>query len=130
MPRQKTSTSKRTAPAKTSRISAAPKRRPRAEKIEIPTTPSPVVANEAEVLRSLAGVSASEFYQREKLRRAGLQRSENDPIAEARREFQAMLAAEAGTPRGGRPRKVKPKKDELALEDSLDDFHGGDAAEE
>ena len=51
-------------------------------------------------------------------------------LAEARREYQALLASEAGTPRGGRPRKVRPKKSELSLEDSLDEFKGSEGEHE
>ena len=50
-----------------------------------------------------------ELYRHEKRRRAGQPRADGrDPLEEARREFKAMLEAGAGTPRGGRPRKVKP----------------------
>ena len=124
MPRQKTSTTARrtTSPKKTI---AAPKRRTkaRAEAVAIPSAPTPPEPSELEILESLARASAEDMYQREKLRRAGA-REVADPLAEARREYQALLASEAGTPRGGRPRKVRPKKSELSLEDSLDEFKG------
>jgi hypothetical protein len=54
-----------------------------------------------------------ELYRHEKRRRAAQPRSDGrDPLEEARREFKAMLEAGAGTPRGGRPRKVKPRPDD------------------
>lgn len=79
--------------------------------------------SEDEVLRELAEATPADLFQAEKRRRAGL-REIADPLAEARREYQALLASEAGTPRGGRPRKARPKKDELSLEDSLEEFRG------
>lgn len=130
MPRQKSNSTNRrtTGPAKKP-ISHAPKRRDK-------STPAPEAAshggqhhNEDELLRTLAQRSPAELFQAEKRRRAGLQRDVNDPIAEARREYEALLAAEAGTPRGGRPRKARPKKDALSLEDSLEEFKGTDDGE-
>jgi hypothetical protein len=51
-----------------------------------------------------------ELYRHEKRRRADQPRAAGrDPLEEARREFKAMLEAGVGTPRGGRPRKVKPR---------------------
>src|SRR3712207_3945590 len=68
----------------------------------VPTPPdppeSPVVA-----------LPPRELYRHEKRRRADQPRGDGrDPLEEARREFKAMLEAGVGTPRGGRPRKVKP----------------------
>lgn len=82
--------------------------------------------SEDEVLRALAALSPAELYQLElKKRRATGGLSEGDErLAAAKREFEAMLAAEAGTPRGGRPRKKPEKK---APEDSVEDFEGLDA---
>jgi hypothetical protein len=54
-----------------------------------------------------------ELYRHEKRRRAAQPRADGrDPLEEARREFKAMLEAGAGTPRGGRPRKVKPRPED------------------
>jgi hypothetical protein len=54
-----------------------------------------------------------ELYRHEKRRRAAQPRGEGpDPLEEARREFKAMLEAGVGTPRGGRPRKVKPREED------------------
>jgi hypothetical protein len=54
-----------------------------------------------------------ELYRHEKRRRADQPRADGrDPLEEARREFKAMLEAGVGTPRGGRPRKVKPRSED------------------
>lgn len=124
MPKQKTSTTGRRTTAPKKPI-AAPKRtsRTKAVAVAIPSAPTPVEPSELEILEALERASAEDIFQREKRRRAGA-REIFDPLAEARREYQALLASEAGTPRGGRPRKVRPKKSELSLEDSLDEFKG------
>lgn len=126
MPRQKTNTTARRAPGSKKPI-AAPKRRAKtaAAAVAVPSAPTPVEPSEVEILEALERASAEDVYQREKQRRAGA-RETSDPLAEARREYQALLASEAGTPRGGRPRKVRPKKSELSLEDSLDEFKGSE----
>jgi hypothetical protein len=49
--------------------------------------------------------SAREHYQREKARRARRIPVETEAIAAARREYIALLAAEAAKGKGGRPRK-------------------------
>ena len=49
--------------------------------------------------------SAREHYQREKARRARRIPVESEVIADARREYLALLAAEAAKGKGGRPRK-------------------------
>lgn len=124
MPREKTKKTVRRTTAPKKPI-AGPKRRTkaRAEVAALPSAPTPPEPSELEILQALERASAEDMYQREKLRRAGA-RAIADPLAEARREYQALLASEAGTPRGGRPRKVRPKKSELSLEDSLDEFKG------
>ena len=132
MPRQRsnsTATRRTTGPAKKP-ISHAPKRRDKstaaadAALAAVTGTPG---HTEDDMLRTLAQRSPAELFQAEKQRRAGLQRQVHDPLAEARREYEALLASEAGTPRGGRPRKGRPKKSELSLEDSLEEFKGSDA---
>jgi hypothetical protein len=50
-------------------------------------------------------VTAREHYRREKARRAGEQRPESDLLAAAKREYLAMLEADAIKGKGGRPRK-------------------------
>jgi len=126
MPRQGSkSTTRRTSSPK--KPIAAPKRAAKQDAAarSIPSTPTPVEPSEHDILRALASSRAEDVYQREKRRRAGV-REAADPLAEARREYQALLAAEAGTPRGGRPRKGRPKKDPVAIEDSLEEFKGTD----
>lgn len=130
MPRQGTnSTTRRTTSPK--KPIAAPKRASKAAATAraVPTIPTPVEPSEHEVLRALESTRAEEMYQREKRRRAGT-REANDPLAEARREYEALLASEAGTPRGGRPRKGRPKKNAVSLEDSLEEFKGSDEEHE
>lgn len=122
MPRQgSNSTTRRTNSPK--KPIAAPKRAGKSATRAIPTTPTPVEPSEHDVLRALETARAEDMYQQEKRRRAG-SREAHDPLAEARREYEALLASEAGTPRGGRPRKGRPKKSEVAIEDSLEEFKG------
>ena len=130
MPRQRSNstTTRRTTTSAKKPISA-PKKREKDTAVVIPTTPTPTGRSEHEVLQALAEHSPEELFQMEKRRRAGL-REIADPLAEARREYQALLANEAGTPRGGRPRKGRPKKSEMSLEDSLEEFKGSDPEHE
>jgi hypothetical protein len=73
-------------------------------------TPSPV---EPPIVSRAASLPPHELYRHEKRRRANQPRPDGrDPLEEARREFKAMLEAGAGTPRGGRPRKVKPSTED------------------
>ena len=52
-------------------------------------------------------LSARDLYLREKARRAHRQvADENHPLAQAQRQYQALLAAEAEAGRGGRPKKM------------------------
>jgi hypothetical protein len=54
-----------------------------------------------------------ELYRHEKRRRADQPRGDRrDPLEEARRVYKAMLEAGVGTPRGGRPRKIKPRPED------------------
>ena len=62
-------------------------------------------------------VSPDELYRREKARRLAAGKVPTDPLEEAKREYKALLAAEAGTPRGGRPRKVPAKPADAAEPD-------------
>ncbi len=67
--------------------------------------------------------SAHEHYRREVERRAKQARPENEVMAAARREYEALLEAQATKGKGGRPRKKaakaakKPKNDEFELEE-------------
>ena len=51
------------------------------------------------------GATAREHYRREKARRSGEQRPESELLAAAKREYLAMLEADAVKGKGGRPRK-------------------------
>ena len=74
----------------------------------IPSEPSP----EPPVI-ARPSLPPHELYRHEKRRRADQQRGDvADPLEEARRVFKAMIEAGAGTPRGGRPRKVKPRPED------------------
>lgn len=85
-----------------------------------------------------SAMTAQDWYRTEKARR-GRDRAQ-DLVDEARREYLALLASEAGGPKGGRPRKVgRPKKvtashaeddfGPLDLADSgPDEFEAGDAS--
>jgi hypothetical protein len=66
--------------------------------------------------------NAHEHYRREVERRAKQVRPENEIMAAARREYEALLEAQASKGKGGRPRKkvakaVKKSKDEFDLEE-------------
>jgi hypothetical protein len=62
------------------------------------------------------GVTAREHYHREKARRARDPRPESDLIAAAKREYLALLAAEAVKGKGGRPKKKPPVNADTDLE--------------
>ena len=49
--------------------------------------------------------SAEDHYAREKARRAKVAPADNEAMASARREYQAMLEMNAAKGRGGRPKK-------------------------
>ena len=51
----------------------------------------------------------SEHYQREKERRQQSPRADSEALAEAKREYQELLKAQAEKGKGGRPKK-KPAK--------------------
>ena len=56
-------------------------------------------------------LSARDLYLREKARRAGRVHQDPDhPMSQARRQYEALLAAEAEAGRGGRPKKVVAAK--------------------
>lgn len=60
-----------------------------------------------------------EHYRREVERRAKLARPESELMAAARREYEALLEAQAAKGKGGRPKKKAAKKkaeDEADLE--------------
>lgn len=79
---------------------------------------------------------AREHYRREKARRAKARGPEDDLIAAAKREYLALLEAEAAKGKGGRPKKkpAAPKND-LELDDEPSDEEsaereGDEASEE
>jgi hypothetical protein len=77
------------------------------------STPPSASPPEPPVVSRAMSLPPHELYRHEKRRRAGQPRADGrDPLEEARREFKAMLEAGAGTPRGGRPRKVKPRAED------------------
>jgi hypothetical protein len=56
-------------------------------------------------------LSARDLYMREKARRAHKVNQDPDhPMSQARRQYEALLAAEAEAGRGGRPKKVVAAK--------------------
>ena len=58
-------------------------------------------------------LSARDLYLREKARRANrVQQDPEHPMSQARRQYEALLAAEAEAGRGGRPKKVVAAKNE------------------
>jgi hypothetical protein len=71
--------------------------------------------------------SPKEHYEREKARRSKNPAPESDLMAAARREYEALLAAQSTKGKGGRPRKQvpKPKKDDAL--DLLPDSEPDDA---
>jgi hypothetical protein len=76
----------------------------------LPTQASPP---EPHPIPRVLSLPPHELYRHEKRRRADQPRADGrDPLEEARREFKAMLEAGIGTPRGGRPRKVKPRPED------------------
>jgi len=81
-----------------------------------------------------SALTARDWYHREKERRANRQgaNAAQELLEEARREFQALLAAEAGTSKGGRPRKNPPvvARKRATSGDADWDVPGDDAAAE
>ncbi len=68
-----------------------------------PTTP----VADVDLVSPAHTLSARDLYLREKARRAGRQQIDTDhPLAQAQRQYQALLAAEAEAGRGGRPKKI------------------------
>ena len=69
---------------------------------------------------ALPDLAAREHYRREKARRAERMRPADHPLEQARRAYQALLAADAERAKGGRPKKtiVSPKRKPTAEEES------------
>jgi hypothetical protein len=113
MPR-KSSTTTTTNQAKAGPTTRQPRRATRPERRE-PLRRAPL-RDPVEPMTGPA-LSPSELYQREKARRAHQASAPVDALEEARREFQALLAAEAAAGKGGRPRKnvAKPKPEDAEV---------------
>jgi hypothetical protein len=107
-PRRKVARSTaRTSSRKTAGISRATTHEARRATPPIASPPEPPIVSRA------MSLPPHELYRHEKRRRAGQPRADGrDPLEEARREFKAMIEAGAGTPRGGRPRKAKPRAED------------------
>ncbi len=67
-----------------------------------------------------------EHYRREKERRASTPKPDSELMAAARREYEAMLAAQATKGKGGRPKKnaVKPAASAELEDETLEDASG------
>lgn len=74
----------------------------------------PIVESEAE---APGNVSPMELYRREKARRLANPGDTSELLAEARREYEALLAADAAKGKGGRPRKTARRAADLDAED-------------
>jgi hypothetical protein len=68
-----------------------------------------------------------EHYRREKERRANAAKPDSELMAAARREYEALLAAQATKGKGGRPKKNAAKS---AKPNELDDETPDDASDE
>jgi hypothetical protein len=77
-------------------------------------------------------LTAREHYRREKARRARQSPSQADLIADARREYEALLQAEAARGKGGRPKKTATQRSEprdVEAPDELADAAGAEGAD-
>ena len=107
MPHRKSSKTTRKVARSTTRAGRGGARESR--RSATPAEPMP----EPPAIARVPSLPPHELYRHEKRRRAGQQRGDKpDPLEEARRVFQAMIEAGVGTPRGGRPRKVKPRPED------------------
>jgi hypothetical protein len=71
-------------------------------------------------------MAARDLYQREKARRESKAAAREDPLADAKREYEALLAAGVAAGKGGRPRKNARK---VVIPRGTDEI-AADAAEE
>lgn len=67
-----------------------------------------------------------EHYRREKERRANTAKPDSELMAAARREYEALLAAQATKGKGGRPKKnaAKPAASDELEDETLEDALG------
>jgi hypothetical protein len=80
----------------------------------------PASPSDADLTSPAHTLSARDLYLREKARRAHrVQLDADHPLAQARRQYEALLAAEAESGRGGRPKKMVAAKN-AARKSSLD----------
>lgn len=71
----------------------------------------PTVPADVDMTKPVHSLSARDLYLREKARRANRhQQDANHPLAQAQRQYQALLASEAEAGRGGRPKKMVAAK--------------------
>lgn len=95
MPRKRASSGMRSRAAREARA----KREARYKPTSVPT--------DVDLTSPAHTLSARDLYLREKARRAHkVQQDPNHPLSQARRQYEALLAAEAEAGRGGRPKKV------------------------
>jgi hypothetical protein len=100
MPRKRATNGTRSRAAREARA----KREARYKPTRIPT--------DVDLSSPASSLSARDLYLREKARRANrAQTDENHPLAQAQRQYDALLAAEAEAGRGGRPKKVVAAKE-------------------
>ncbi|HEY6218670.1 MAG TPA: hypothetical protein VIV65_01350 [Gemmatimonadaceae bacterium] len=65
------------------------------------------IPHDLDLTKPVHTLSPRDLYIREKARRARkITADENHPMAQAHRQYKALLAAEAESGRGGRPKKV------------------------
>ena len=99
MPRKRASSGMRSRAAREARA----KRQARYKPTTIPT--------DVDLTSPAHTLSARDLYMREKARRANrVQQDPDHPLSQARRQYEALLAAEAEAGRGGRPKKVVAAK--------------------
>ncbi len=70
--------------------------------------------------------SPGDHYRREMERRAKAAAPESELMAAARREYEALLAAQAVKGKGGRPKKKKAAEKTDDLDEQLDEIGEGD----
>jgi hypothetical protein len=72
--------------------------------------------------RTPTELAAREHYRREKARRAGRTRPPEHPLEQARRAYDALLAADAERAKGGRPKKnIAPPTQKPSSSDKSDE---------
>ena len=85
-----------------------------------PTTPSSPPSRAAKTPANEKPLGAKDHYQREKARRARHTPVNSEAMESAKREYEALLEANAVKGRGGRPKKTAKKAEDVADEDGAD----------